>query len=385
MAQQVQVLLVDDIDGGKAAETVSFALDGFPTRSISRPRTRPSCAMRCPLGRQRPPGGWAGAAPAARAAARGRSGDLLGDARMGPEERFHRERARPHLGRAPGGLQKARCSAPDQPAPARRGDPRAGVENAGQRVLGDSREFQNLFEAPLPESFRLVELVPGARGTHARCVADHGASTAKSSSSPPCSGSSRAAPSRAARPSSSGRPRASGSRAPFPRPVLGVGPDDPASCLPDTAAYSCMPLLAARHRIRGEAVGGEPLADRERDLGALRQPGAAVRGRGRRRAGRACGWRRAGRPATAACAARGRPGWPARRALPGRRRTGRRAARGRVVRPGRRHSPVRTQAGVPLGAFFSKNGVALDAVRPPLAGDRTLMPGAAAAAAATRA
>src|SRR5690348_2214210 len=28
MAQQVQVLLVDDIDGGKAVETVSFALDG---------------------------------------------------------------------------------------------------------------------------------------------------------------------------------------------------------------------------------------------------------------------------------------------------------------------------------------------------------------------
>lgn len=28
MAQQVQVLLVDDIDGGKAAETVSFSLDG---------------------------------------------------------------------------------------------------------------------------------------------------------------------------------------------------------------------------------------------------------------------------------------------------------------------------------------------------------------------
>jgi hypothetical protein len=28
MAQQVQVLLVDDIDGGKAAETVTFGLDG---------------------------------------------------------------------------------------------------------------------------------------------------------------------------------------------------------------------------------------------------------------------------------------------------------------------------------------------------------------------
>jgi hypothetical protein len=28
MAQHVQVVLVDDLDGGKAAETVSFALDG---------------------------------------------------------------------------------------------------------------------------------------------------------------------------------------------------------------------------------------------------------------------------------------------------------------------------------------------------------------------
>ena len=28
MAQKVQVILVDDVDGGEAAETVSFALDG---------------------------------------------------------------------------------------------------------------------------------------------------------------------------------------------------------------------------------------------------------------------------------------------------------------------------------------------------------------------
>jgi hypothetical protein len=28
MAQRVQVLLVDDLDGGDASETVSFALDG---------------------------------------------------------------------------------------------------------------------------------------------------------------------------------------------------------------------------------------------------------------------------------------------------------------------------------------------------------------------
>ncbi|MFC0041112.1 histone-like nucleoid-structuring protein Lsr2 [Actinomadura rayongensis] len=30
MAQKVEVLLVDDIDGGQADETVSFALDGVP-------------------------------------------------------------------------------------------------------------------------------------------------------------------------------------------------------------------------------------------------------------------------------------------------------------------------------------------------------------------
>ena len=28
MAQKVQVLLVDDLDGGEASETVSFSLDG---------------------------------------------------------------------------------------------------------------------------------------------------------------------------------------------------------------------------------------------------------------------------------------------------------------------------------------------------------------------
>lgn len=28
MAQRVQVILVDDVDGGKAAETITFALDG---------------------------------------------------------------------------------------------------------------------------------------------------------------------------------------------------------------------------------------------------------------------------------------------------------------------------------------------------------------------
>ena len=30
MAQKIQVLLVDDMDGGVAAETVSFAIDGNP-------------------------------------------------------------------------------------------------------------------------------------------------------------------------------------------------------------------------------------------------------------------------------------------------------------------------------------------------------------------
>ncbi len=36
MAQKVQVLLVDDLDGGEASETVSFSLDG-----TARARTGP--------------------------------------------------------------------------------------------------------------------------------------------------------------------------------------------------------------------------------------------------------------------------------------------------------------------------------------------------------
>ena len=45
MAQRVNIVLVDDLDGTDADETVTFGLDGSTTRSTCPPRTQPSCAM----------------------------------------------------------------------------------------------------------------------------------------------------------------------------------------------------------------------------------------------------------------------------------------------------------------------------------------------------
>jgi hypothetical protein len=42
MAQRIQTLLIDDLDGGEAAGTVRFGLDGADTRSTSAPRTTTS-------------------------------------------------------------------------------------------------------------------------------------------------------------------------------------------------------------------------------------------------------------------------------------------------------------------------------------------------------
>ena len=48
MAQKIQVLLVDDIDRGTAAETVTFGLDGavYEIDLSANERAR-NCAMRC--------------------------------------------------------------------------------------------------------------------------------------------------------------------------------------------------------------------------------------------------------------------------------------------------------------------------------------------------
>jgi hypothetical protein len=43
MAKNVVVQIVDDIDGGEASDTVSFGLDGRPTRSTSMPKIPQRC------------------------------------------------------------------------------------------------------------------------------------------------------------------------------------------------------------------------------------------------------------------------------------------------------------------------------------------------------
>ncbi len=56
MAQKVQVVLIDDIDGGDADETVTFALDGVTYEIDLNDRQRGQAARRPRgLGRQRPP------------------------------------------------------------------------------------------------------------------------------------------------------------------------------------------------------------------------------------------------------------------------------------------------------------------------------------------
>nr|WP_284289506.1 histone-like nucleoid-structuring protein Lsr2 [Angustibacter aerolatus] len=56
MAQKVQVILEDDVDGSEGAETVQFALDGVSTRSTCRRRTPSGCATRSPSGSGTPAG-----------------------------------------------------------------------------------------------------------------------------------------------------------------------------------------------------------------------------------------------------------------------------------------------------------------------------------------
>ena len=76
MAQQVQVLLVDDIDGGKAVETVSFALDGvsYEIDLSAKNAAKLRDALSTWVGSARRSGGRRSAGRAR--SARGSSGDL---------------------------------------------------------------------------------------------------------------------------------------------------------------------------------------------------------------------------------------------------------------------------------------------------------------------
>lgn len=76
MAQKVQVILVDDLDGGEAEETVSFALDGvsyeIDLSAGNAAQLRESLASW--IGHARRVGGRASSGRRAAAAPRGRSG-----------------------------------------------------------------------------------------------------------------------------------------------------------------------------------------------------------------------------------------------------------------------------------------------------------------------
>ena len=81
MAQQVQVLLVDDIDGGKAAETVSFSLDGvsYEIDLSAKNAAKLRDALSTWVGHARRSGGRR-AAPAGPGPLAAASGDLVGNA-----------------------------------------------------------------------------------------------------------------------------------------------------------------------------------------------------------------------------------------------------------------------------------------------------------------
>ena len=331
MAQHVQVVLVDDLDGGKASETVSFALDGvaYEIDLSDKNAAKLRDALATWVGHARRAGGRSSAR---RGRARSASGSRAtwrpcasGAARTVSRSATAVE-SRPSCRRLTARRNSAQFSV--------RRDPLALGEDRGQRVLvfgAVNHPLEDLLEAQLTQFLGPLELVPGARSGDARCLAGRALSTARSWSSPRCSGSSRAAPFRAAGSWSSGRPRDGASaRASCSASDLRVGPQDAGVLPAGDRGVQLHPLAAAGDRVGGQAVGREQVADGVGDLGALgqaRRPGPGSRSIDQP-VGRADGAARADRPLRAR-AARARPGWPARSASPGRRRTGRSAARGR--------------------------------------------------------
>ena len=132
MAQRVQVLLVDDIDGGDASETVSFALDGvtyeIDLSESNAAKFRDDLASW--IGHARRSGGRR--ATGTRRAAPGQHPHPhrpRRDPRVGPRARPPGQRPGPHLGRGPGGLRQGQrlILGLHRGAPAERVGRRAGV------------------------------------------------------------------------------------------------------------------------------------------------------------------------------------------------------------------------------------------------------------------
>ena len=101
MAQKVQVVLVDDIDGGSADETVAFALDGVTYEIDLSTKNATQAPRRVrPVGRLGPQGHRRRVAVAAVGVRRsGRSGDTAAVRAWARENGIAGQRARPHLGR----------------------------------------------------------------------------------------------------------------------------------------------------------------------------------------------------------------------------------------------------------------------------------------------
>ena len=88
MAQKVQVLLVDDIDGGTADETVSFALDGvsYEIDLTTEHATELRDALATWVGHARKTGGRTGSRGASTGAARPRRASDAGAVRAWAKE-----------------------------------------------------------------------------------------------------------------------------------------------------------------------------------------------------------------------------------------------------------------------------------------------------------
>ncbi len=113
MAQRVQVVLEDDLDGGKADETVTFGLDGttYEIDLSKKNAAKLRDAMAGYVGAGRRVSGRRGGV--GRARGRGRSASDSADIRAwAKDERLRRERAGPDLGRGARGVQRSQVEFP---------------------------------------------------------------------------------------------------------------------------------------------------------------------------------------------------------------------------------------------------------------------------------
>ena len=282
MAQRVQIVLEDDLDGGVAAETVTFGLDGVnyeidlsDKNAGKAPRRvrhvdRPCAPVR------RPP--HHGSAPCRRFVHHLEPPGPLGRPRVGTGQRPPGQRPGTRLRRRPGGVRQGSLSLGRTP----RATIRPDLGDTGRKV-GTKRtprisrgvlfrsaacKFPSFLAFCCKSRGEIADIVeavqylgheqlgqPAARmrppRPPPRCAAPRrrappspAASRGRSSSWRRCSGSSRQRSSPAAATWSSSTRRGPGASS--SSPGRGPGPgrgSSSAECFPGSAAYSCMPLL----------------------------------------------------------------------------------------------------------------------------------------------